>query len=341
MNVLEQNTLSEHLSPLVTVIVTVHNRFELARRAIASVVTQEYPAIQMVVVDDASEVLFKIEPVSRTDFKQQVVRLEKNQGPGAARELGRRLARGKYIAYLDSDDVYEPDFLKEMVDFLEKKPEFNLAYCCAVYLPDEDGLTQHVKDSATAHPEILPCMLEMGRPWHSSSVLRRKTLTDAIGPWISTLWEDYDYDCRAAIIDNNIGYVPKVLLKIDDNAACKLSKSPDTVFKLQSYGMSLNAIAQHLRQHSVFKESCYNITLYYLLKSAARNFESGNQAVALSNLYEFLRWPGISQRKQVVIRALRIFTSINSNSALPRILRKLSQKYKTASGKNSILNTKI
>lgn len=333
---------SKHLLPLVTVIVTVHNRFELAKRAIASVIAQQYPLIQLIVVDDASDVLFKIHPVERAGFKQHMLRLEKNQGPGAARELGRRLAHGTYIAYLDSDDIYEPEFLIEMVAYLEENKSYNLAYCSAVYVPDENGVTQPVKDSANAHPEILPCILDRGRPWHSSSVLRRKTLTDAIGPWISTyIWEDYDYDCRAAMIDNRIGFVPKALLQIDDNAEYKLSKSPNTTFKLQSYGISLNAIAENLRQHPTFIKSCYNITLYYLLKSAARNFESGNQTVALSNLYEFLRWPGISQSKHVVIKALRIFTTIDSDTHLPRILRKLSQEYKAASGKNTILNTKI
>lgn len=102
---------------LVSVIIPTYNREELVQRAIQSVLNQTWQHIQLIVVDDGS-----------TDRTQEILKnvegieyiYQPNQGQGAARNRGLKEARGTFIATLDSDDFWYPDFLEEQVTNIEK-----------------------------------------------------------------------------------------------------------------------------------------------------------------------------------------------------------------------------
>lgn len=103
----------------VSVVIPVLDRPEQLRKAISSALRQTYPVHEIIVVDDASQ-----EPVSHatletTDSRVNVIRLDHNVGPSAARWLGVERATGDLIAFLDSDDVWFDDKLEAQVKFLE------------------------------------------------------------------------------------------------------------------------------------------------------------------------------------------------------------------------------
>jgi len=108
--------IDTHDKALVSVIIPTYNRRALIGRAIESALGQTYPNIQIIVVDDGS-----------TDGTAAVVRgypdveylYRSNGGQAAARTTGLEAARGVYIASLDSDDVWESDFLEKCVETLE------------------------------------------------------------------------------------------------------------------------------------------------------------------------------------------------------------------------------
>ena len=102
---------------LVSVIIPTYNRAQLVAAAIGSVKAQSYPAIQIIVIDDGSE----------DDTAQSVAQFEnveyyrqENKGQAAARNLGLSHAKGEYIASLDSDDIWNKDFLASAVGALER-----------------------------------------------------------------------------------------------------------------------------------------------------------------------------------------------------------------------------
>lgn len=103
--------------PLVTVIIPTYNREYIVRKAIESVFWQTYQNFQLIIVDDGStdgtEALLKSYPGI------EYIRQE-NSGPSKARNTGLGHARGVYIATLDSDDIWEPDFLTECISRLEQ-----------------------------------------------------------------------------------------------------------------------------------------------------------------------------------------------------------------------------
>ena len=114
---------SEMVTPRVSVVIPTHNRRVLLERALASVFAQTRRDFEVIVVDDGS-----------TDGTRSMVQahgevsyfFQANGGPAKARNTGIREARGDFIAFLDSDDAWLPDFLAVQSDILDLHPEVAL-----------------------------------------------------------------------------------------------------------------------------------------------------------------------------------------------------------------------
>jgi glycosyltransferase involved in cell wall biosynthesis len=116
-------------SPLVSVVIPTYNRASFLRRAIESVLSQDYPGKEVVVVDDAStdETEKEIAPWAR-DQGAVWVRHESNRGESAARNTGIRASRGAYLVFLDSDDYFLPGRLSSHVAMLDRRPDLVWVY---------------------------------------------------------------------------------------------------------------------------------------------------------------------------------------------------------------------
>jgi len=118
---------AEHAPPLVSVIVPTYNRPEMLAEALQSILNQTFRDFEIIVINDAG---VNVDPLIKHFSSHGTFRYinkETNQGIAAARNSGIRIARGKYIAYLDDDDIYYPDHLQTLVDFLEGSL-FQVAY---------------------------------------------------------------------------------------------------------------------------------------------------------------------------------------------------------------------
>jgi len=111
------------LTPPVTVFMPVYNRERYLRTAIDSVLSQSYEDFELLVLDDGStdgtpEILANL-----TDPRVRIVRNDSNQGIPAARNRGLDLARGEFLAFLDSDDVAHRHRLARQLRFLGRNPD--------------------------------------------------------------------------------------------------------------------------------------------------------------------------------------------------------------------------
>ncbi|HEX9866532.1 MAG TPA: glycosyltransferase family 2 protein [Acidimicrobiia bacterium] len=100
-------------TPLVTVVVTTRDRRELADRALSTVLAQTMGDLEIVVVDDGSTEPYRI-PVA--DARVKVLRHEQARGPSAARNAALAIASGRWITFLDDDDVWLPHMLETSLD---------------------------------------------------------------------------------------------------------------------------------------------------------------------------------------------------------------------------------
>jgi glycosyltransferase involved in cell wall biosynthesis len=127
---------SDAHQPLVSVIVPVYNGAAFLKVAIDSVLQQTYSAVECIVVDDGStdETPLIIESFgSRVRSERQP-----NQGFAHARNNGARMARGRFLSFLDHDDCWRPTKLQRQVDRFKQRPEVAVVYT-AVELIDDNG----------------------------------------------------------------------------------------------------------------------------------------------------------------------------------------------------------
>lgn len=104
------------VKPLVSAIITTHNRVNLLPRAVDSVLVQTYPNIELIIVDDASTgKTQKIIEKYKKQYHLKYIRNKKSLGAPAARNKGIEVATGKFIAGLDDDDEWHKDRISELV----------------------------------------------------------------------------------------------------------------------------------------------------------------------------------------------------------------------------------
>ena len=131
------------MSPGVTVIMPVHDRERYVREAIDSVLGQTFADLELIVVDDGSTDGTAAAVAAVRDGRLRYV-AQPHRGVGAAMNTGLRAARGRYVARLDSDDVWLPDFLATQVAVLESRPDVEVVYARAQGMEADGTLTTHV-----------------------------------------------------------------------------------------------------------------------------------------------------------------------------------------------------
>jgi len=109
----------------VAVVLTTYNDATFLREAISSVIAQNHPADEVIVVDDGSEV----SPAPElADFPQVILLRKRNGGLSSARNMGLRFARSRYITFLDADDRFEPNAIEAGLACFARQPEAAMVY---------------------------------------------------------------------------------------------------------------------------------------------------------------------------------------------------------------------
>lgn len=157
-------------APFVSVIVPVFNREAAVREAVSSLARQTLQDIEIIVVDDGSGDASAEAAERAGGSLVQVIRHSENRGIPAARNTGLRAARGKYVAWLDSDDLARPKRLERQVRFLEGNPQIALVGCCAGRMGQGGEHTGMMQIPPFRH-EPLAAALLFRSPFQQSSIM--------------------------------------------------------------------------------------------------------------------------------------------------------------------------
>ncbi|MFM7864375.1 MAG: glycosyltransferase family 2 protein, partial [Planctomycetaceae bacterium] len=124
--------------PTVSALVTVYNRANILAATVSSLLSCGYRDLEIVLVDDCStDASWSLcQALAESSPQVRAFRNEKNLGDYANRNRAASLARGKYLKYLDADDLIYPHSLQVMVDALEKFPDAGLALSANVIDPE-------------------------------------------------------------------------------------------------------------------------------------------------------------------------------------------------------------
>lgn len=171
------------LNPLVSIIIPTYDRTDYLDLTIQSVLNQTYQNIEIIVVDDGTT-NNNNETLCEKFEKLKYIKIENSGGPAKPRNIGILQAKGKYIAFVDDDDLWLSTKLEKQVVILENNPDFGLVHSCCEVI-DENGIK---KDEIIGRPGSLDVkhgdvsMRMMGN-WTlmMPTPLIRKEVVDTIG----------------------------------------------------------------------------------------------------------------------------------------------------------------
>jgi glycosyltransferase involved in cell wall biosynthesis len=113
--------------PEISAIMALYNTpYEYLKPTVESILAQTFKDFELIIIDDASNIEYEIFFNRFEDERIKYFKLEKNAGPGHARNEGIKKAIGKYIAIVDSDDIYMPQRFEVQKKFLDKNNEIAL-----------------------------------------------------------------------------------------------------------------------------------------------------------------------------------------------------------------------
>lgn len=199
--------------PLVSVIVPAYNAERYIGDAVDSILGQDYPHKEVIVVDDGST----DGTVARLHEYGDRIRLlhQPNSGAAAARNRGLAAARGEYLAFLDSDDIWLPGKLTAQVEHLLRHSHVDMVYGqWDTWRAERDGTflaPALAAELGPFDPDAPPALVPEGSGWlyhrlltdflvWTSVVMLRRRLADRVGPFDERFvrGQDFDYWLRAS-----------------------------------------------------------------------------------------------------------------------------------------------
>ena len=206
--------------PAVSIIVPTHNRFDYLREALDSIASQTYTDYEVIVVDDGST---DDTPnrISNHPVGPSVVR-QSHQGPAAARNRGIKEASADVVAFLDSDDLWQPAKLETFMAALDAEPDVHVFY--GPMRPIDAGGKTVPGRTKPCHEGRITQQLFCSSFVHIPTVVCRKATLQRVNGFDSSLavCEDYDLWLRVSV-DEPFGLVEEALAlrRLHDNRLSK------------------------------------------------------------------------------------------------------------------------
>jgi len=161
--------------PKVSVIIPTYNLSSMLKITIDSVLVQTEDDLDIIVVDDGSTDATSAVVNSIGDSRIRYFYKE-NGGTSSARNFGLARSRGRYIAFLDQDDLWPDRYLEVMVAALEKNREYGLAYSPITLMYSDGAQTKSYKNPEGKSGWLTVELFKRGFIWTSAAVMRKSVL---------------------------------------------------------------------------------------------------------------------------------------------------------------------
>src|SRR6266481_2408694 len=242
----------DHEAPRVSIVIPAYNVAAYISETLASVFAQTFSDFEVITVNDGSPDTEEFE-LAIMPYRERVRYLkQENRGASAARNTGLRAALGELIAFLDADDLWSPDYLKEQLKFIR---EYGCDLACAdamIFGVSADAGRSYMDSlMESAPPKGLVTFLELGnadRSLITSGVVVRRDLVLEVGLFDEALRNAQDFDLwlRLARHGARLAYQRKVLLR----------------YRSRPNSLTGDAINSHRRELRVFDkiEQSYDFT---------------------------------------------------------------------------------
>lgn len=195
--------------PAFSAVIAAYNAAATLASSIRSVLAQTEPDFELIIIDDGScDATADVAESFDNDLRIRVVN-QQHRGVSAARNTGIERARGRYVGFLDSDDLWMPDYLKVMGGALEADPTAGFAYTDGWALDDERRRIRRATTMARQRPPIDPpreaedlLRLLIWRNFIPSAALVRKTALEQVGYFDPGLSAAEDFELWLRLLAN-------------------------------------------------------------------------------------------------------------------------------------------
>lgn len=201
-------------TPLVSVVIPAYEAATHIGTALDSAFRQTYARFEVIVVNDGSPDTAELErALEPYEDRIRYVR-QSNRGPGGARNTGIRMARGDWVALLDADDLWRPEFLQRQVALLRSRPGADLVYCDALLVGDSPLAGRTFMQTTPSHGEAtFDALLRRECVVITSCVVARRAALERAGLFDERFHhsEDFDLWVRMLLTGSRIAYQRDVL----------------------------------------------------------------------------------------------------------------------------------
>ena len=188
----------------VSVIMRTHNRLEHVREAIESVLAQTLKDFELLIINDGGHDGIREIVDSFNSEKIRYYKLQINRGPTGALNEGVLRARGEYIAYLDDDDIYYPNHLETLTNYIDKNSHYDVVYSNAWWCYGERKDSKFIEQSRILN-NIRPMIFTKDKLFKENyistlNILHKKACIEKVGLFNEDLivLEDWDMWMRLA-----------------------------------------------------------------------------------------------------------------------------------------------
>jgi glycosyltransferase involved in cell wall biosynthesis len=191
--------------PIVSVVIPAYNTAGYIARTLDSVLAQTFTSYEIILVNDGSPDTPALEQALQAYLPEIRYIKQENRGPSGARNAAIRKARGKYIAFLDSDDVWLPQHLARQVEALENDPNLGLVYANALHIEGDTPVGTTFDSTPQSLPVTFETLLrERSTVSTSSAVASRQAIMEA-GLFDESLNRCEDFDLWLRMARNGVG----------------------------------------------------------------------------------------------------------------------------------------
>lgn len=207
----QSRSIEGPLYPIVSVVMSVYNGLPYLEEAVQSILEQTFEDFELIIINDGSADGSKalLEHLAGSDDRIRLLHQE-NQGLIASLNRGVDIARGKYIARMDADDISYPERLERQVDFLNNQPDVGILGT-QVETIDTNGTVQK-QFSFPTDPAVVAWRLMFECCLTHPSIMMRRSLASGLNGYAEDALHAEDYELYTrALLCTNIVNLPDTL----------------------------------------------------------------------------------------------------------------------------------
>ncbi|MBD2344456.1 glycosyltransferase [Anabaena subtropica] len=297
--------------PMISVIIPAYNCEKTIKETIDSVLRQSFTNFELIVINDGSQD-GTLDIVSQIQDSRIKIFSFENAGGNVSRNRGLNLAVGKFISFLDADDIWMPNKLESQLEALHENPDFHVAYSWTDYI-DEDGKFLISGRRVTLNGDVYQKLFINNFLENGSNPLIRKEALIALGGFDESLKAAQDWDMWLRLADKySFVAVPfvQILYRVSSNSlSSNLVRQEKACMQvLEKAYQARSAIGNHILHLSIA-----NLYKYLACKALQKPYSRSKSLAAIKFIWQYFLYDSsrvkqINSTLKLLFKALIIIT---------------------------------